>query len=529
MVNSERPHTHGPPPQRDLRATYEGVLAVAASSVAADAAALYLLDLDEGDLRLVAARGVPDDALGHRLAPGEGLIGRVVSEDRSLIADDVALDPRAVRRRADWDRDPQSHSFLGVPLRAGSMVLGAIELTRRSVRPFTTEERGRATIMAESVALLIEQERLAAQPPPAALGATPMVEEDPLGIVTVDGQLRIASANPGFTRLVQMSVEALIGRPIIAILASLGRPRARDALEAALHGASGHLGGVRMSTPEGAESVLSISLIPLGSPSRGVDGVLLALLDVSERSRLEAELREQHARSLEARDRLRAVIEVVTHELRTPLTSVLGYARLLHDRPNAAEERRVHWAALVTDKARLMARQVDEVTDVARLGSAQFALERTPTDVGALVSRVASEFADTCASHTFKLNVMPELPAVGVDRDRIEQVLTNLLANAVKYWPDGGEIALSVVRDPSGVRVEVADRGPGVSPETADRLFEPFYRGTDEHTRAVPGTGLGLTVSRGIVEAHGGHMWVDPTPGGGATFRFTLPVGSAHA
>jgi two-component system, OmpR family, sensor histidine kinase KdpD len=315
-----------------------------------------------------------------------------------------------------------------------------------------------------------------------------------------------------------------VGRPAIAILPGMGRPRARDALDAALHGASAHLGGLHTVTEGGREAVVSVSLIPLGTPARGIDGVLVAAVDVSERTRLEAELHEQHARSVEARDRLRAVIEVVTHELRTPLTSVLGYARLLHDRVNAPEERRAHWAALVIDKARLMARQIDEVTDVARLGSARFTLDRQPCHVGGLVHRIAAEFATTVESHQVRVDADTDLPLVSADADRLEQVLTTLLSNAVKYWPDGGLIEVAVVRDSPGVRVDVVDHGPGVPAELADRVFEPFYRRPTDAARSVPGTGLGLAVSRGIIEAHGGRLWVEPTRGGGATFRFTLPA-----
>jgi PAS domain S-box-containing protein len=512
-----------PLPQRDLAATLDGVLAIAAISADADAAAIYLLDPDAGDLQLVALRGISPLAIGHRLAPGEGLVGLVVAERRSLVSDDVMLDPRAARRRDDWDTEPVTRAFLGAPLRTGSLVIGALELTRRTGRPFTPEARGRTSILADAAALLIEQTRLVRQPPPAALAGATAAEEDALPVATLDRTLRITHANPGFARLIGLPIEALVGRPAIAILTALGRPRAHDALVAALHGASGHLGSVHSLTEGGRDAVLSLSIIPLGDPSRGIDGVLLAARDVSERARLEAELREQHARSLEARDRLRAVIEVVTHELRTPLTSVLGYARLLHDRPNAVEERRVHWAALVLDKARQMARQVEEMTDVARLGSARFRLQRHPCDLGALVRRVTADYAAPSGVHVLDVYVAADLPVLSLDADRMEQVLTNLLGNAVKFWPEGGHVAVTVSGDPAGVRVDVADHGPGVPADLADRVFEPFYRAPDAAARGIPGTGLGLAVSRGIVEAHGGRMWLEPTPGGGATFSFTIP------
>ena len=135
--------------------------------------------------------------------------------------------------------------------------------------------------------------------------------------------------------------------------------------------------------------------------------MLLALQDVSARSRLEEELRAQTAGALEARDRLRAVIEVISHELRTPLTSVLGFARLLQDRPDAEPEKRQGWAGQVIEKARLMARLVDEVSELARLGSTEFSLDRRPTDLEALARDTAESLGDALGRHTVELEVQP--------------------------------------------------------------------------------------------------------------------------
>jgi signal transduction histidine kinase len=292
----------------------------------------------------------------------------------------------------------------------------------------------------------------------------------------------------------------------------------------ALHGTPGHLAGVRLAAADGREATGSVALIPLGDTSSGIVGVVLAVQDVTERLRLESELRSQHARTMEASERLRSVVEVITHELRTPLTSVLGYARLLHDRPGAEEQKRLYWAGLVIEKARMMARLVDEITDLARLGSARFTLENSPADLGGLVRDVTAAFEPHLLGHTVEVTVEQDLPPVALDRDRLGQVLQNLLSNAAKYWPGPGAIRVRVLRDEAGLRVEVTDRGPGVPAHLAERAFEPFFRAGDEATRAVPGTGVGLAVARGIVEAHGGRIWLEPAAGGGTTAAFTLPV-----
>ncbi len=520
-------------PRRDLQTTLDGLVDGLAAAAGAEAGALYLLDVDHGDLALVGGAGLPAGALGHRVASGEGLVGQVLATGRSVLSADATLDPRALRRRQDWEGVDPVRSFLGQPLRAGSVVWGVVELTSRRPDAFGPQERVRVAMLADAAALLIEQARLASQPPPAALEQMVVSEDAPLGMLTVNARQRVTSANAALARLLGQPVEALVGRAAIAVLPVLGRPRARDAMEAALRGTPGHLSLVRGADPHGLEQSLGLSFIPLGDPSRGVVGIVILVLDITERARLEAELRAQNARALEARDRLRAVVEVVSHELRTPLTSVLGYARLLHDRLDAPPGSRARWGELVLDKARLMARLVDEISDLARLGSANFVLRREAVDLVAFLRETVDDLSTLSDRHPILLTLQVGSSRLSIDRDRIAQVLGNLVANAVKYWPEGGEIVLTLRRSgeriPASLEIGVADRGPGIAPELAERIFEPFFRGPEGQARQVSGTGLGLAVSKGIVEAHGGRIWMEPNPGGGAVFRFTLPEGASDA
>ncbi len=511
-------------PRRDLAATLDGLLAIAIAALGADRGAVYLVDPSHGDLVLVAGRGLPAAAMGHRLAIGEGLTGRVVAEGRSLSSPDVAVDPRSLRRRPDWDAEPPVRSYLGLPLRPGTVTTGALELTNERPNAFSPEGRGRASILADAAALLIEQTQLWTQAPRPALDAEPLPGLDPIGVASLNRELRITHANRAFSQLVALSAEQLLGRPVLAIIPDLGRPQARDALAAALHGTPGHVGNVRLLGPKGGHEALSASFLPLGDPARGVDGVLLAVHDASARFRLEQELRAQHAQALVARDRLRAVIQVVSHELRTPLTSILGYAHLLWERADADLEKRRRWAELVLSKSRWMARLVDEVTEFAGLDAGQVSLHCQPEDLGELVERAAADARNLSDRHQFRLEISRPLPAVMVDRDRLLQVLANLLANSVRYWPEGGEIMLRVSAADRGVVVRVADRGPGVPGELAERVFEPFFRLERDRARGLPGTGLGLAVSRANIEAHGGRIWIEQNPGGGAVFAFWLPV-----
>lgn len=515
-------------PRRPLSATLGGLLAAAARAFDADAAALYLVDAGEGDLVLSAGHAVPTAALGHRLAVGEGLVGRVAAEARSLVSDEVGLDPRTLHQRPDWDAPPPVRTFLGLPLRAGVPVLGVIELTRRRPEPFAPEARGQASILADAAALLIEQTRLAEQTAPLT-GDDDVVTlggADPLGVAALNRRLLFTSASPAFCQLTGLAVEDLVGRPALTVLPFLGRARARDALQAAQRGLPGHLSNLRLTDRAGRprREVFSVTLIPIADPLGG-GGIVMALQDATARARLESELRQQGQHANEARERLRAVIEVVSHELRTPLTSVLGYAHLLHDRPDADAARRAEWSALVIDKARVLSRQIDEITDLARLGSVSFALERTAIDLVEVARAVAADVRAQAPGAEVVVEAPRRPVRLAADRDRIVQVLANLVGNAVKHGPPDRPIRVTVAGDAETAEVAVLDDGLTIPPADAARIFEPFVRLAASGSR---GSGLGLAVARGIVEAHGGRLWHAPGPGGrGNAFRFTLPVRDA--
>lgn len=490
----------------------------------ADAGAIYLYDEEHGDLVLSASAGFGAMAPGHRVGVGEGLVGLVAEAGRSLVSDDVAADPRSRRHRPEWDSEPRVRAFLGLPLRTGRVIMGVLELVRFGSGPFDPDTRGQLSILADACALLVEQVRLARQPPPAALGDQPTTAEG-LGLVALDSQLSVTAANPAFCRLVGIPLEALVGRPVLAVLPELGRPAARDALMAALHGSAGHVGtAVVPGTSDGrgdgsSDLTLALSVIPLG----GADpesGAMLVASDLTDRARLEAELREKHSQAVVARDRLRAVVQVVTHELRTPLTSVLGYAQLILERQDAGADLHGRWAGVIQDKARIMARLIADITDLAKLGESRFELRPVMGDLGAFVAAVVGEAQSRTPHNRLVVHAEPAGPVVNFDPDRLTQVITNLLSNAVKYGPGRSDIDIAVSCDSDFAYVEVLDRGPGIPDALRAKVFEPFTR----LDSSVGGSGLGLSIASGIVEAHGGTLTASDRPGGGSAFRVSLPL-----
>ena len=234
----------------------------------------------------------------------------------------------------------------------------------------------------------------------------------------------------------------------------------------------------------------------------------------------------ERAESLERSERHKSeLITMVSHEVRTPLASVLGFTRLLLEREVSDAERQ-RYLEIVDAEATRLAGLVSDFLDARLIEEGQFALRREPFDLGALVREQAELTLAHDDAHELALQLPDEPLRVDGDRARLAQVVGNVLSNAVKYSPGGGTITVGA-RASSGVaRVWVADQGDGIPPEHREELFEPFYRG-GAAAAGIPGTGLGLAVSRRIVEAHEGRIGFDPLEHG-TRFWFDVPLDAAN-
>ena len=255
---------------------------------------------------------------------------------------------------------------------------------------------------------------------------------------------------------------------------------------------------------------------------RGDEGVP-AWLEEAHRQ-LAAERAELEA-AREQVERLRTeLLEAVSHELRTPLTLIRTSIGLLLDGdPEPAMRDRL--ARNIKQSADRMNVLVTDLLDLARLRSRRADLQVRWVDLGELVHAVASMMRPLLeqAGQTTELIVASPAPALLGDPRRLERVLLNLLSNAIKFAPGATRIEIAVESHPDGVVVSVRDEGPGIPPEALPRLFEQFYTGRTSSSSHNIGTGLGLPIAKGIVEAHGGRIWVQSEVGKGATFRFSLP------
>jgi signal transduction histidine kinase len=220
-----------------------------------------------------------------------------------------------------------------------------------------------------------------------------------------------------------------------------------------------------------------------------------------------------------------------SHELRSPLTSVQGFAELLMLERDKLSSKQADTVEIILDNTRHLVRLLNDLLDLARSDAGRLTIKPAPTGVAPLVEDAVRTMRSQteAARQALQSEIERGLPQVSVDRDRIRQVLVNLLTNAHEYSPEGATIEVTAARRNSAVEIAVSDNGPGMAEDQLAHIFERFTRGDAGLTQHVGGTGLGLAISKSLVELHGGTIGADSVPGQGSTFRVLLPAGPAAA
>jgi signal transduction histidine kinase len=221
----------------------------------------------------------------------------------------------------------------------------------------------------------------------------------------------------------------------------------------------------------------------------------------------------------------RDLVANVSHELKTPITAIRAHLENLLDGVERPDPETLQVMLSQTER---LGRLVEQLLDLSRLESGEVPLHRSDVPLGPLVARVVSEIEVARVGKEVKIDheIPDDLPPVDADPERVHQVLFNLVDNAVRFTPDGGEITIAAHRHDGVVEVSVADNGAGIPREHLPRLFERFYRADPSRARGDggTGTGIGLAIARSVVEAHGGHIRADSEPGIGSVFTFDLPA-----
>jgi signal transduction histidine kinase len=246
-----------------------------------------------------------------------------------------------------------------------------------------------------------------------------------------------------------------------------------------------------------------------------------------ELERATQELRAANARLTEL-DRMKdEFVSTVSHELRTPLTAIRSFTEILHDNPQLPAAERARFLGIVIKETQRLTRLINQVLDVSRLESGRVEWHESLLDMREVIEDTAASTSQLFRERDVKLErqLPGRVPKVRADLDRIVQVVVNLLSNAVKFIEPGrGRVQITLAEEPGFLRVDVRDNGPGISPADQEVIFDKFRQASDPLTGKTQGSGLGLYISRRIIEHSGGRLWVTSRPGQGACFSFTLPL-----
>ncbi|MGK3997570.1 PAS domain-containing protein [Sorangium sp. So ce1024] len=359
-----------------------------------------------------------------------------------------------------------------------------------------------------------ERERLLEQLAAERTWLNTVIERTPVGIVLLDPTGQQITWNHRAQELARATSPGELGGAACLRLPD-GQPLPSSECPAmrALRGEVTTARELSLGRADGGTLAVLMSAGPIVDGNGKLLGAVLAFEDITRLKELERRKDEWTS--------------VVAHDLKQPVTTIVGYAAQLERRPHVADAVKSR-AGHILASARRLGRMVSDLTDISRIESRRLAIERGPVDLPALVQAVVERTEGDTAGHPVEIEIRGEIPVVSADAGRVEQVLSNLLSNAAKYGDPGTPIKVRLERRGGAVETSIWNRGRSIPPEERPLLFERFFRGKAKEERVV-GLGLGLYIARGLIEAHGGTIWVECPGDRDTVFHFTLPVMAERA
>lgn len=511
-------------------------LAILSDATHATRGSILLLDSNTGHLYYRAATGssreaLPPGGMLSTLNRDTGLIGWVLKNRQSANIPDVRQDERWLLREADTTR-----ALLAVPILSPSgEPLGAIFLHADAESAFDENDRrlveaaavqvGNALNNAELYRLIREQtERLGTMLRTQQVEAVKnqaILEGIADGVMVADAEGQVILFNAAAEQILSVTREQAIGRHLDEMLGLYGL-KGQDWLQQVRQWqktpesyASGRFLAERLNLEQ---RVVSVHLSPVVSQAYEFLGIVSVFRDVT------AEVEADRAKS--------DFVSTVSHELRTPMTAVKGYVDLLlMGTTGPLNEMQTHFLNVVKANSDRLASLVNDLLDISRIETGKIVLDLQPVDMKDLVEQVVLTMTPKAEEKGLHIDYVlpPVLPRAYGDPARLTQILTNLVGNAYKYTPPGGEVSIHAYVVNGMFHVAVADTGIGVSSEDQRKIFERFYRVDDPLVQDVAGTGLGLAITLSLIHELGGNILVESELGEGSIFTFTIPLAEDEA
>ena len=513
------------------------ILASLCNYLEASVAIYWAVDSDRQAMRVrhaSTASGAVGEGFVHasrgRTAPsGVGLVGRVWQAGVVAAEEDI-------ERAADYDRQAAAgsaglRSALAFPVVDAGEVIGVIELLADRVRSPRDEEVTMLAGAGVEIGQFTRRSETSQTLRRSEADHRAIFERSPIGIARISSDGEMLEANPSLLHMLEHDAETMRATVWPDLMRAYDQAALRQRKATFLAGITdGSSVQVRAGTGAGNWLWLQLTATSIPDSSGRPEHVLLMVEDVTA----VRETSDKLAESLEAQREANANLEkidhtkseflsIVSHEFRTALTGIQGFSELIRDGGLEVDEVRAYGGYIFNDADRVN-RLIGDMLDLDRMESGRMTMRTADVDVNDILMEAIARATSSAVTVEFKSDLDPRLPIVAGDRDRLIQVVSNLVNNAVKYSPDGGTVTLTSRAEGHYALVSVTDTGIGIPPEDIGHVFERFRRVRSGIAQSIPGTGLGLTIVKQIVEMHGGKIWVESALGHGSSFHFTVPL-----
>ena len=485
----------------DLDKLLARILKIAIEMLAGQAGLIALKETE--GWRVATAQGIPPAFLSY-LTP-------LLTEEK--VADLDVTELNRMLKELTYTASMGLLNGTGIALVAHSQVIGVIFIFRSYPDLFSANDKALLGSFASQAAIAVYNARLYGQVTIEKQRLDALLDSAADGIMILNADLTIERVNDAFEHIYGRTHDQLAGMPHADVIRWAREPVGSTLEDSIANGwpltpnATLYIEG-DLKRPEPPTIPVGITYAPLLTPEGKLRNVTVTVRDIT------------HFRNA---DEVKSTfISVVSHELRTPVALIKGYASTLR-RDDAKWDKRTISDSLevIEEEADRLAKMIDDLLDASRLQAGGMSLNRADVALPALASRVIERFAVQSSKHQLVADFPENFPVILADETRVEQVLANLVSNALKYAPKG-EIRISGQVRPEQVIVCVSDQGAGIEAKDLPHIFDRFYRSTNA-VKQTKGAGLGLYLARAIVEAHGGRIWADSSTGTGAKICFSLP------
>jgi PAS domain S-box-containing protein len=422
-------------------------------------------------------------------------------------------------------------SVIAFPIVENGSVVGVIELLAGHVRSVKDDEVTMLSTVGAEIGQFIRRSDTAQALRRSEADHRAIFERSPIGIVRISTDGELVEANPVLLAILEHDFETMRGSAWPDLLRAYDQAAARQRFAPLLAGIAS-VGSMQVRAVTGSGKWLWLQLTATSIPdSNGRPEHLLVMIEDVTTVR---ETSDQLAEALESQRAANANLEkldhtkteflsIVSHEFRTALTGIQGFSELIRDGGLEPDEVRAYGGYIFNDADRIN-RLIGDMLDLDRMESGRMSMRAGDIDINEVLAEAMARAGTAATTVEFKADLDPRLPIVVGDRDRLIQVVSNLVNNAIKYSPDGGTVTLSTRAEGGYALVSVTDTGLGIPPDEIGHVFERFRRVRSGAAQSIPGTGLGLTIVKQIVEMHGGKIWVESAVGHGSAFHFTVPL-----